>query len=201
MHVDAVQAIVLRSFFPYKYKVILFDKELGKIEAVALYKRNFNRLMQGALIDCHKEEWNNIYRLQNIDLRAMPAPWVSKDILFLHHVLELSDLFLQQHNNSHQIFELFMFLYENHTLEYEDIFLKKIFLARFFVLLGVNPEDTDWDESFFNLISGPIDTMLDVQKDESFLNKLTVWLQGCTAIHPFAYRLKTMNFLMKMDTR
>lgn len=199
MEINDTQAIVLRSFFPYKYKVVLFDKELGKLDAIALYKRNFNRLMQGALIVCHKEPFNGIYRLQTIDLKAMPAPWVCSDILFLHHVLELGDLFLQTNNNAAAVFELFMFLYQEHDVAFESAFLKKIFLCRFFALVGIYPEEEQYDESFFNLILGPINTMLDIQRDQYFLNQLIVWLQGCVATHPHAYRLKTMNFLTKMD--
>lgn len=201
MEMHGTHAIVLRSFFPYKYKVVLFDKELGKIEAIALYKRNFNRLMQGALIECHKEAWNGMYRLHAIDLKALPAQWVCSDILFLHHVLEIADLFLQTHNNAQAVFDLFMFLYQDHGLDFDDAFLKKIFLCRFFSLLGIYPEEEQYDPSFFNLILAPINTMLDVQRDTYFLHHLMTWLQGCVSTHPYAYRLKTMNFLTKMDMR
>ena len=192
------QGILLRTGSPYRKKILLFDYELGMIECVNTY--GHNRLVHGAFLYYARTPWHNLYRLHDIELIALPEKWVSDDLLFLHHIIELSTYFLTIQNNAASLFNFFMNFYKPCNEKNLELF-KKFFICRFFSLLGVYPENSeDYDPLFFRLISGPIDSMLDASRDDVLTHKkVNEWLQGCMRVHPHADHLKTVNFLTKMD--
>ena len=189
------RGIVIHSYMPYKKKVIMLDHNLGKIEALPDNSAMKERLVHGAFIEYRCEPWHHMYALQDSAYIDFPAAWV--DLLFLHHILEMSNYFLVAHCNVSSVFEHFMNLYK--PFEHAQIYLaKKIFVCRFFSLLGICPYDAlDYDSHFFNLISGHIDIMLSIQKvDTIYLEKkIDRWLLGCIQTHPHAHMLKTINFI------
>lgn len=191
------QAIVLRSYLPYKQKLALFDYELGRIEIIAAKKKLFDRITHASLISYLAEEWNSFYRMHDYELSAVPESWAHTDIYFLHQLLELSMFFLPLHTpQADKLFELFMLLYQPCLLRTEKELFKKIFLCRFFALIGMYPDNSSfYSSSFFRLISEPIDIMLDVQMDKAQHAQLVQWIYECINIHPEAHHLKTSKFL------
>ena len=192
------QGILLRTSSPYRKKIILFDYELGLVECIN--PSGGHRLVHGAFLYYNLTAWNNLYKIHDIELIAVPAEWVREDLLFLHHMLELSSNFLTLHNNASEIFNFFINFYKPCNEKDLKLF-KKLFICRFFSLLGVYPENSeDYEATFFRLISGPIDSMLNAWRDDALLHKkVNEWLQGCVRMHPYADHLKTVNFLTKMD--
>lgn len=192
--------IVLRSYVPYKNKLLLLDQQYGMIEVIFFQKSDALRITHGMLVryTLHKQTRN--YRCDDVAFIACPHKWVSDDIFFLHHVLELAAFFLSYNQIMQEVFQLFSLLYK--PLVYDDIErFKKCFLCKFFVLIGICPDSYEcFTPQFFRLISAPIDTMVNSQDDLLGHTQLARWLKGCIAVHPYGDRLKTTVFLTRMDT-
>ncbi|MCL4361466.1 hypothetical protein M1446_03865 [Candidatus Dependentiae bacterium] len=190
------QGIVLRKFLPKKNKVSIFDQKLGRIDALLRGKKNESRLVQGGFLTYSLEKWNNLYILQDPDFITDPFEWAKEDILFLHHILELCHYFLPIEKPSKELFELVSFIYSNSEL-LKSCFGKKLLLSRFFLLQSIYPNDISiYDQSFYRLISGPIDIILDRKCDLEMHNDLTRWLKECINVHPQAHLFKTVHFLL-----
>ncbi len=193
------QGIVLRSFMPYKHKISVFESSLGRIEGMVSHPSVLEKALHGALVQFRVEEVQNFYRFQDFELIALPAAWVNDDILFLHHVLELTDFFVPLGEFSQELGQLFCLLYAECPLNNVELF-KRIFVCRFFLLLGIYPENAEmYEKDFFRLLSGSLDSMLEQAWDRTLLKNLNRWLEGCVQVHPYAHRLKTIAFLQKVD--
>jgi hypothetical protein len=189
------QGVVIYSGKPYHKKIIILDDNLGKVEAVLDDNVLKNRLIHGALIEYTYRPWHHMYQLFNTTYVSAPADWV--DLVFLHHILEMSNYFLAIHCNAHAVFNLFTLLYQPYV-HHNALIWKKIFMCRFFSLLGICPINAlDYDSDFFHLISQPINIMLNIQKDIRFEKKIDRWLLGCMHTHPHAHMFKTVNFITK----
>lgn len=184
---------------PYQQKVVVLDRTMGMIDAVIIKKNQAQAISHGMLIRYSITQRGQQYRLQDVALVAGPAQWVRDDILFFHHALELARAFLSYHQDAQDVFELFIRLYKPLVVE-QHVYFKQCFLCKFFMLLGICPEDeASFCPEFFSLISRPIDTMVKAQADVKDLTQISRWLQGCVAVHPHAHSLKTMFFLTQMD--
>ncbi len=197
------QGIVLRCFMPYQRKMIVLDREIGRIECSVPWKAYKGLVVQAGLIAYVLSPLHRTYALVDIELVALPVLWVRGDILFLHHILELCVHLLPLHSsNVESVFDLLMVLYTLENLEYNQKFFKQLFLCRFFAILGMYPDDTanNYDSILFDLISGPIDIMLNVRYDTHMSNRLNRWLVGCLATYPYRDKLKTSFFLTNMNS-
>ncbi|MGC2310913.1 MAG: hypothetical protein WA432_04795 [Candidatus Babeliaceae bacterium] len=198
MHEKVHIGIVLRSYFPSKHKIILFDDELGKIQAVCTL-RKFNALMHASLLWYIRKDWQTMHQITYYDLIALPDFWVLSDIYFMHHILELSMFFLPFHKNMATVYELFMSLYKPCRAHNISLY-KKIFIYHFFSLMGVYPEEySKYDPGLICLISKPDDIMLNVQDNDVLQAQLTQWIHECIKVHPQKDQFKTSNFLKYMD--
>ena len=191
--------IVLRSYAPYQQKLVLLDRSCGMIDAFFFQRKMMGRITHGMLLRYTLREERGRHRLDDIVVLACPVAWVKDDIFFLHHVLELAHNFLSYHQAVGEVFDLFMRLYKPLSVT-KNSFFKKCFLCKFFLLLGIYPNDeTLFSSELFHLISGCIDTMVKSQSDFLDDAKISHWLQGCIAVHPAADCFKTTIFLTQMD--
>ncbi len=195
------RGIVLRSFMPYKHKVSLFEFSLGRIEGMLQNQHLLSKAMHGALVQFRVEEVQSFYRFHDFELIALPHPWVMEDIYFLHHLLELTDYFVPFGEFSESLGLVFMYLFQECPCIDRELF-KKIIVAHFFVVLGVYPENVEFfPTSFFRLISGSVDSMLEATWDVQQVHMLTHWLESCIKVHPYAHQFKTVLFYEKMDIK
>src|SRR5581483_3565729 len=142
MQLQVSHGIVLHTQFPHQ-KCALFDKQIGHVHAYMHNNRKLKNIFPGAYISYALEPWRSNYKITDIELIGLPAQWAQQDLLFLHHILELSYYFLPLHCNAHELFELLRLLYKQHKLSY------KKFMCRFFQRLGIYPEQpTNYDQLF-----------------------------------------------------
>lgn len=182
--------IVLKRFFSKTRKISLLDQQAGKIDCIP----STENICLGAIILYSKKE-NSRGLINDIETIALPMHLAQQDILFLHHLLELCYYFLPLETPLPEIFALIEFLY---TVEDKPLTLtqKKLFLIKFFALLGIYPDDKKFrTPQFYRIASEPIDIMLyqglDLM-DEQYLND---WLLSCVRHHPDMDTFKTMRFL------
>ena len=194
------EAIILRSgslLSGASKKVILFDQQLGKIDVLMARDVKKNHLVYGGLINYSLQEWNNMLFMSDIQLLSVPGVKDSDDILFVHHWLELADLFCAYHEPNEQAYSSLLQLYK--LDKYSSVFKRKIMLIQFLTVLGVYPENEGFvRDDFLNLILTPGDTMLsnddETQDTHTYVDE---WLWECLASHPKKPLIKTMAFLKR----
>jgi hypothetical protein len=194
------QGIILRNCHARTHKVVVFDEQRGKIEGIPSKGRQ-SPCLQGSLMRYRAEEWHRHYILHDLELLEIPASWVADDIGFLHHILELAQHFVPPLQINKEFFDFFVMIYK--TLSYDSKQLlraKKVFLCKLFVTLGMYPQlESQQDKILFCLISSDPDIML---KDHYPLldKKMSTWLYDCLQTHVGTTRLKTLDFLVKVDS-
>lgn len=188
--------IVLRAPWEADSSVIIFDRDLGKVSCKILRKRGKKTVINGGIYSYAVTTWRSFRCIADFELLQQPALWVADDLLFFHHVLEVCFYFLSFDQECSDVFDLVMNLYAELPEGQCVATAKKIFLCRFFALIGMYPESHKVsDEIITCLISPAGDIMLDSQK-ASFINKQAVaWLHTCINQHPQAHSFKTRHFL------
>lgn len=192
------QAIVLQNLNPRQKKICILDQELGRIEGTVSPIAKLERIAPGMVINYCIRMWKTSYVFYDIEIIDEPMYYAHTDILFIHHVLEICFYFLPLNDSSEQIFHLVKLLYEESSL-FQDAITKKIFLCKFFTLIGIYPDNAAmYGAEFFSLISGAINS--NFEADNHALNrKLRSWLLGCIATHPQSSAIKTIHFLHSLD--
>jgi hypothetical protein len=183
------RGIVLRAYLPNVHKCVIFDQLIGKFDATA--PKGLQNLAPGFLVSYQRIAQYNQYKLEVIELIAVPVCISHETIYFLHHVLELCYFFLPHESSNESLFCLLEFLL--HAADFiKYSWFKKIFLLRFFISVGMYPEDEMLHtQRIRELIEGPIilqDHMLDSHTNQA----LTKWLRDCIAMHPQKHLFKTL---------
>lgn len=190
--------IILKTYFPYNYKIVLFDAELGKIESILRIKKNQNyRLCNGMLINYLQTHKNNKFFIHDIEIIELPYISHHSQFLFFHHILELCYFFLPNNMKATEIFDLINFFYKD-SEKLKNIQAQKIFLCKLLLLLGIYPENIAVEEYFEAFFYNPIDNIIDKSLDLKFEKKLSSWIMTCINMHPQANLIKTKNFLTKV---
>lgn len=193
--------IVIQSHLPYKQRYSILDRRLGLIECTFYNQPTMQRVHHGMFIEYSVTEQSSLYRLDTMTIIALPQAWVTNDLLFLHHFLEMIRHFIEYGQPNVPLYETLMVLYKEIPLpEHQEVF-KKWLLCRFFAVIGIYPENySSFDSLFFNLISSSVDIMVKMQEDrKTSEEELSRWLLGCIAYHPQCDLLKTVFFLTRMD--
>lgn len=189
------QGIVLRTYIPYKQKLSVLDAELGRIDCIPQNKKIADRLFHGAYISYVVKPWGMHYIAYDISLLEGPTYLSQKDFLFFHHLLELCFYFLPVHSQERPIFELVKIAYTHPKMLRTEL-SQKIFLCHFFRYLSIYPGNIhSYSASFFRLISGPFDSKVNAEDEKKVHLDLQRWLLSCVSTHPYAQRIKTMDFL------
>lgn len=202
------QAIVLRSLSPLKQKVMLLDSTLGRVEGTIAPASALERLSSGMMISYAIEKWKSSYLFAQIDIIDEPAYYMQTDIHFLHHILELCSYFLPLHDSVPSVYQLVALLYDKQIL-LESSLEKKLFICKFFSLLGIYPDNAkSYDASFLHLISkglissdlisGDISSDFEAKK-QAMHQKIRAWLLSCLATHPQMDKLKTAYYLYNLN--
>lgn len=202
--------IVLRSYLPLKYTCLIFDRMHGVIKAIIPAYGKFSpaqNVTHGALIKYRCVHRHGRYFLEDISIHHVPAPWVSEDIVFLHHILELVSIFLMENSPDQSVLDLLLELYRPQPVHIDEALWKTVFLGRLFMLMGIYPEN-ETNESVgkvLRLISLLGDTRLrDIElgnmnitseQSDHWRMVLTQWLKKSLARHPDENVFKTAYFL------
>lgn len=209
------RGIVLKSYLPRKHKYLLLDREQGAIEVVAISQEQSQRLCNGAIVAYHAREQRSIFVLQSVDILAVPFAWARHDILFLHHLLEITSFFVRPGNPAPEIFDLLQIVYKS-SLRSSKLF-KKLVVARFFLSLGSWPETDLWQKpemiGALEIVGkgGDFEYTADdisvgnselynhrhqIQSlDVELMLALDAWLWACIREHPHQAMLNTVHFL------
>ena len=191
--------LVLRHYVSQGEKIIIFNRDIGKFKtSIKFSKKNlfFKEICAGVLIQYRYSSRGGGYLIVLEQIYEVPFALAIKNILFLHHLLEICYFFLpfESYDNS-AIFDLLMFVYhidENMmTAQFQ-----KLLLFRLFALLGEYPEQMVFHEAFFyGLITCPLKN-LSMQFIELPIERLLdMWLINCIRSHPMVDSFKTTRFL------
>lgn len=184
--------IVLKNYFPKKCKLSLLDNKMGKIAGVP---QSSNHIAAGSLIEYSLVEQTSCSFLYNINVHDVPFKLAYHDILFLHHVLEICYYFMPIKSYNPTVFILLQILYTSDSWLYA-MSVKKLFLLKLFVLLGLYPEDEKFKIPSFHLLTSlPFTQMLNEQIGSYNEDAIDEWLRSCIASHPIAGKFKTTYFL------
>lgn len=188
--------IILKKSRTSPFKVVLLDKVHGKIECIA----NTPSLSVGALITYNMREQQSNRFISDTTLLYIPLSLAQIDMLFFHHVLELTYYFTQIGNCSAEIFDLMAFLYsaEHSTMTTQT---KKLFLLKLLTSMGSIPEVNEIRTECITKLN-----TLDIQQlSQMIINtihekELDRWLWCCVWQHPYVNEFKTVHFLAENRT-
>jgi hypothetical protein len=181
---------VLRTYFPQKHKISLFDENFGRIEGLVLSAIILQAISSGMLLSYNLKPKGSLFRLEGINIYKVPFRAARNDIYFLHQVLELCYYFLPLHQTMPAIFYLINFVVQSSEQLHTSL-CKKLFLLRFFAHLGMHPDEDLYNMDLLqNLLSQPIDSMLNT--DVIAESKLDQWLYDFIADHPQKAQFKTV---------
>ncbi len=184
--------IVLRNYYPYKQKISLFDKEHGRIDATLIKHRSgvLQQLNNGTVLRYTIGEQSTISKIHDVEIMTIPFELAKHDLNFFHHILELSYYFLPPNAAAPDTFDLIMYLFNTaaHT------FNKHLILFRFFISLGIYPENIPFKKSYFtHLASQGLEAFFKEKLDEIHHKVLESWLLQCIAMHPYKDHFKTIS--------
>ncbi len=193
MHTKKGIGIVLKTFFPHKQKVIVLDKQRGKIVCIP----DRNDIQPGSLISYQLSNQQRLPFVRNINLIELPLLLAREDILFVHHVLEVCYYFIRSDDPSPEIFDLLLKLYHSEIMLCDKV-NKKIFLFTLFWKLGIYPESKKFDSIYFRNLAMKFIDRLDFEYIDLEVERLVdAWLFECLAMHPCFNYFKTVHFLNK----
>ena len=184
--------IVLKKYFPIKRKIVVLDKEFGKLEYVPMSED----ICVGMLLEYRAEPARGgVTFMYNAEKMGLPLLLAQQDILFFHHVLELCYYFLPEGAAVPELFTLLEYLYTSECNTFTTRF-KKLFLVKFFAIIGMYPEDSRFQKPFFfRLATVSIDILVQQNLDLGIERDLDAWLRNCILMHPHHEKFKTVHFL------
>lgn len=183
--------IVLRTFFPQRHVLRVFDRHHGKIDVSVVSGKALESIPHASLVSYTIHITSSRCIISDIKLLDIPFDLARTDIMFLHHVLELADFFIAYRCARTDIFDFLYVLYRGIL---KSSLQKKIYVARFFIEAGMyNEHDLIRDPRFISLLSMPIESMLIMKIDSGILEILNSFLFQCVYSHPQRDKMKTMS--------
>ena len=211
--------IIIHTYFPYQYRYIIFDEQLGKIDVFIKPKKNTHQLMHGMMIQYCARQAGNYYWIDEIDIIDLLRPWVTKDLSFFHHILELFEHCVPYDQPCKNLYNLLHVLYywspHEDEIKFDDIytpsvspeinydFIKIWWLCQFFVTTGLYPDDyVTFSTHILDLISSPFDIMVNkIASNACDRQELVRWIKSCRRAHAPVQNFKTDAINDIMDTR
>lgn len=188
-------AVVLSTFDGFHQRVVLLDKTLGKVVCFIPDKR----LSVGTLIEYQLVQKRRYCTAHMINIIRMPFALAQTDILFLHHVLELCNHFLQEGMPAQNVFELVLFLYEKSDFLIGS-FSKKLYISKLFVLFGIYPEKPYIETVYWQqVLACSIQDLLERCLKMPIEQELTIWIRSCVHMHPLSHTFKTLSYIEQKE--
>jgi len=186
--------IVIKSYQPKKNRIVLFDEQLGMIDAIALH----GNIMAGSLIHYHLiPQSNEFYCLRDVELKEVPFDLARYDILFLHHLLELCYYFIPIGSCVIGVFDLLQFLYSADR-RYWNSATQKLFIFRLLVVIGFYSTRLFVEEEIMNrLLKASLDKEGTINLAKQHEVIIGCWLRNCVSEHPQVQKFNTVHFLTR----
>ena len=182
-------AFVLRFFKNDNKRIILFDKDKGKIIGDSPQKN----IPIGACIEYDLIVKRKKYILYNTRIVLMPVIINQDDLLFLHQVLELCHYFMPEEMPEEDIFSLLIYLYDNMNL-FNDPFSKKIYITKLLLMFGIYPEKPYIEKTYWqDMLQQPISLLLRIKSSKEVEEFFIVWIRSCIQMHPLSHTFKAIK--------
>lgn len=171
-------------------QLVVLDSQMGKVGFVSTNEN----ICVGALI-CYQRVPRKHLLISDIETVIVPIGLAQDDILFLHHVLEVSFYFLSNESPAPEVFYLIQFLY-TYKMRPLPLLFKKVFMAKLLLVCGEYQEDKVFHATYFQmLISESVDIIVNRGLNLEFERCLDEWLLKCISRHPKIEQFKTVYFL------
>ena len=203
--------IVLKRFIPSNHKYSILSKSRGKIVLVVL-KRNFIKtISSGMQLSFIVDDQNsNLHITKHLNIISAPLMKRYRDMLWLHHLLEICYFFIPLHqpceeffyllSNYFSLFELYDHFYNNWEC------IHKAYLGVLMILMGFFPPKhlqkaliRIKSTLLFNIDFAQalkVKSLIMCLKDFNMLscNEFDMWIQECIQSHPRRHMFKTLEF-------
>lgn len=188
---DKQQGIILKNYSPHQQKCCVLDRTLGKVFGITRDQKVINRLRAGSIVAYQNSTNNKMIELCNVDIMHMPLELARNDIYFIHQMLELCYFFLPEVCAVPSIFDLLFFLL-NSVDRVQYSYNKNMIVVRFFIYLGIYPQDEVLEKSIQLLLEQPLDTCASYinQQDNEAIDQ---WIRWCIVTHPLRHHFKTLG--------
>lgn len=154
-----------------------------------------NDLFVGACIEYTLSSSRIWMILDDVEIIALPAVKDIKDLLLFHRVMEICYHCMPCGSVNPGVYEFLLHLYnEKFMNQLQPALLKKVFLCKLFIILGLYPHEKKFHNSFFHhLASESIDNLW--CRSVSMVSEQDVgnWLRACIAVHAQDKRLKAVH--------
>jgi hypothetical protein len=183
-------AIVLKNLYPKTMKVSLLDQQGGRKIAVP----NRHNLAPGMVISYTTRSTQQMLFAQGVELVDQPSMTSFDELVFVHHVLELTHYFAPLEQPITGLYELLGLLYRKPYV-FAATAYKKIFLAHLFILFGMWPRDKKL-QLFFSqsFVLKPLDIADSNNVQLIHEQALNAWLRECVTLHPVSEQFKALDF-------
>ena len=206
--------IVLKSFYPYKYKLSVLAQHSGKLNVMINPTPLASQFAPGTLVRFFTHEGMQSTVIPQVEILNIPVFTMSEHIYWLHHLLEICYYFLPLGLGSEELFQLVQYAFElsDHDELFKPYFrlVKKVCLTRVMISFGFYP--TEQLSYVIKLFEEVVMVSLDssnaqkvrlLQRSFKSVTKtmekeIDTWLLSCVHDHPQAAQFKTLSFFHSM---
>lgn len=188
--------IVLKRFNSL-HKIALLDQDFGRVNAIVTKAPCVGSLLSYTI---ERESGNNIF-LSQCSITNLPFALARQDVLFWHHVLELSFYFVPIGYKIDSLFKQLQFLYNVDIDRHWNAQSKKLYLFKLLAAIGLYEALPQLvPETRVNqLLALPLQNILHEQLDKKSEKVVDEWLRTCIAEHPQMGNFNTVHFLGNME--
>lgn len=185
------RGIVLKQIS--QHKIAILNDTVGRIDAVAIKPPHLGSLITYTV----QRERGTLHFLDHYSIIDLPFFLGRSDILFWHHVLELSYYFMPVGSYASELFVLLSFLYTVEKGSSWGAHAKKLYLFKLLSVIGIQYEIPRLPAfKLHQFISMPPEQMSNEVLDEQSEKILDEWIRVCVAEHPAIEQFRTMHFLV-----
>jgi hypothetical protein len=179
--------LVLRTFLDTSNKVILLDEHAGKIN---IYSSFEHMHMVGALLSYNLIMDGVRARVNDHNLIALPHHLAHYDLAFMHQLCELAYYFIPLSSCVPGIFNFLHMVWYAEYNSHVPVLSKYLILFKFFMLLGMYPEDKRFHTAAFYRMAALVPSQLPESIQDADINSLKSWIKECIHAHPMAKLFK-----------
>lgn len=205
-------AYILKRFLPSQQKLSILTRSQGKCNLVVPKESLCVRLWPGMLISFYPHRLNHTtMNSDDIKILYTPEGTSSKDMYWLHHLLELIYYFIPQAYPSHDVFDAlscYLSILDYKGIVQENlILLQKICVMHFLQTTGSASQNFGfYDQDFLAQITS-LPIMLAKNKETKTINKIldsinahenktiNSWILKNLTTHPCFKSFKTIRFM------
>jgi hypothetical protein len=182
--------IILKTLFPKKRKMIVFDQLLGKVEVVP----PSDNYRQASVIEYSIVRWGMLFSVQEVQVVQVPLQLARVDIQLIHQAVELCYFCAPFHQHLEGLFELLLELFEYMPADNHEC-KRLAYLFKMIYTLGLHPDQNiifhDW---LYQLAQKSVDTIAVSALDLEIKEEIVAWMRCSLKTHPLHTMFKTALF-------